>query len=457
MIHPGIGGAIGAGANLAGAVDRLKRGGLSGGMMPNEEYQLFIDNNNALVYAINNQIVDGMASYYALKIEPNGGEILPDQVTLASDATPLSVGTVTAGISNEYSRRDHVHPFNIITTIPPSDSANGSVETKASSIPIVNSADDNGTSAFYARQDHVHTQQLTYDGNVTATKFITACGLAIEILCANGVAINGVVDVDTDQTINGIKTFGKLLQVIPTVNGIFNESIKIGRHQNNQWSNVQFGSDLNSNPLGFVIEKAGQEGQADKRFHISTDGSTLTFNGNGFVDVTTDQTISGIKTFASVMQIQPNSYNFNEGLIISRSTNGNYSGIYLGCNPSFTYGTLTDQWSMVNTPTGELRIGVGEQFINNNQRLMLSADQQQLFFNGNTQLNPNSLPQADGLRARRENNNGYCFIMLGCDKTQTTGAVDHQWKICTPASSNIFPFGLVITLSYDVDNANREL
>ncbi|KAA6386605.1 MAG: hypothetical protein EZS28_017868 [Streblomastix strix] len=164
----------------------------------------------------------------------NSGDIVPDQVTPASDATPLSDGTATAGISTEYSRGDHVHPLNVTTTIPISDSASGSVgttnyyarndhshplnittsippqdsadgsvgatnyyarndhshpinvETNASNIPIVNGVGANGSSAFYARQDHVHPQQLTYDGNVTATKFIKTGGLASEILCANG-------------------------------------------------------------------------------------------------------------------------------------------------------------------------------------------------------------------------------------------------------------------------------
>ncbi|KAA6358517.1 MAG: hypothetical protein EZS28_045956, partial [Streblomastix strix] len=159
---------------------------------------------------------------------------VPDQVTPASEATPLSDGTSTAGISTEYSRGDFVHPKNITTTIPPLDNASGpvgttnyyarndqshpicvsttippqdsasgsvgatnyqarndhsypvNVETNASNIPIVSGVAVNGTSAFYARQDHVHPQQLTYDGNVTATKFIKSGGLAIEILCANG-------------------------------------------------------------------------------------------------------------------------------------------------------------------------------------------------------------------------------------------------------------------------------
>ncbi|KAA6394394.1 MAG: hypothetical protein EZS28_010081 [Streblomastix strix] len=228
MIHPAIGGALGAGANLAGAVDRLVN----------------------KLYTANNQIVDGIASDFALKIEPMGAEsgivwvfdqnqqnnadIVPDQVTPASDATHLSNGTATAGICTKYSRADHVHPLNITTTIPPSDFASGSVGTSnyyarndhshplktttsippqdsasgsvdtanyyarndhshpinvannASNIPIVNGIGVNGTSAFCTRQDHVHLQQLTYDGNVTATKFIKTGGTASEVLCAYG-------------------------------------------------------------------------------------------------------------------------------------------------------------------------------------------------------------------------------------------------------------------------------
>ncbi|KAA6359573.1 MAG: hypothetical protein EZS28_044900, partial [Streblomastix strix] len=364
IIHPAIGGALGAGANLAGAVDRLKRGNSSGGMMPNEEYQLFIDNNNALVYAANNQIVDGMASDYTLKIEPNGlltiknlkvtnfdfvaqinqlinqvnllqqsigtteqditdikndidtinqelsrqthfrgyyllnadiqnlpnsangdfsfsaesgtvwmydadwynsGDIVPDQVTPASDATPLSDGTAVAGYSTEYSRGDHVHPLNVTSTIPISDSASGSVgttnyyarndhshplnittsippqdsvsgsvgttnyyarndhshpinvETNASNIPVVNGVGANGTSALYARQDHVHPQQLTYDGNVTATKFIKTGGTVNDILLANG-------DTKVISDIAGDSFVAKTGKTLQSVQGVLRHS-----------------------------------------------------------------------------------------------------------------------------------------------------------------------------------------------------------------------------------------
>ncbi|KAA6365223.1 MAG: hypothetical protein EZS28_039251, partial [Streblomastix strix] len=335
MIHPAIGGALGAGANLAGAVDRLKRGNSSGGMMSNEEYQLFIDNNNALVYAANNQIVDGIASDYALKIEPNGlltiknlkvinfdfvaqinqlinqvnllqqsigtteqditdikndidtinqelsrqthfrgyyllntdiqnlpssangdfafsaesgtvwmydqnwynsGDIVPDQVTPASDTIPqLSIVSGNAGVSTEYARGDHQHPLQVSTVLPAEDTAVGeegtantyarsdhthhvnlgnsvpkkdtgtgtagsanvyssatyqhplNIDPTTANVPLVSAtAAANGTSDYYCRNDHVHPQQLTYDGNVTATKFIKTGGLATEVLCTNG-------------------------------------------------------------------------------------------------------------------------------------------------------------------------------------------------------------------------------------------------------------------------------
>ncbi|KAA6379313.1 MAG: hypothetical protein EZS28_025159, partial [Streblomastix strix] len=165
----------------------------------------------------------------------NSGDIVPDQVTPASDATPLvDSGTGVAGTSNEYSRGDHTHPLQVsdvlpskdtsvgtvgqpssyarsdhqhsiqtVDTIPVTDSTDGSygtvdsytrndhfhpinVQTNASIISIVDGVGNNGTSAYYSRHDHVHPQQLTYDGNVIATKFIKSGGLATEVLCANG-------------------------------------------------------------------------------------------------------------------------------------------------------------------------------------------------------------------------------------------------------------------------------
>ncbi|KAA6362827.1 MAG: hypothetical protein EZS28_041646, partial [Streblomastix strix] len=107
------------------------------------------------------------------------------------------------------------------------------------------------------------------------------------------------IDVRTDQMITGIKTFNKLLQVKPTVDGTVNQGIRICRQPNNQWSDIQIvwnkdnitgyidnqwiigtsGNDV-QNPLGFVIINAGQETQANRGLMISADGNTLTFNGS---------------------------------------------------------------------------------------------------------------------------------------------------------------------------------
>ncbi|KAA6353429.1 MAG: hypothetical protein EZS28_051044, partial [Streblomastix strix] len=224
-----------------------KRGSSSGGMLQNDEYQLFIDNDNALVYAANNQIVDGQATDYALKIAPNGlltiknlkvinfdfvaqinqlinevnqlqssiggveqdidglkndvltiqqelarqihfrgyyllnsviqnlpnsangdfafsaesgtvwmyetswynsGDIVPDQVTPASDVIPSnSIVNGSAGTSNEYARGDHQHPLQISTVLPAKDTENGEA----------------GVANTYARSDHTHHVNLSND------------------------------------------------------------------------------------------------------------------------------------------------------------------------------------------------------------------------------------------------------------------------------------------------------
>ncbi|KAA6381137.1 MAG: hypothetical protein EZS28_023336 [Streblomastix strix] len=665
--------------DIAYYIQYQKRGNSSGGMVSNEEYQLFIDNNNALVYAANNQIVDGMASDYALKIEPNGlltiknlkainfdfvaqinqlinqvnllqqsigtteqditdikndivtinqelsrqthfrgyyllnsdiqnlpnsangdfsfsaesgtvwmydqnwynsGDIVPDQVTPASDATPLSDGTATAGISTEYSRGDHIHPLNVTTTIPISDSASGSVgttnyyarndhshplnittsippqdsasgsvgttnyyarndhshpinvETNASNIPIVNGVGVNGTSDFYARQDHVHPQQLTYDGNVTATKFIKSGGTASEVLCANGdtttidsklsstytgsgwirlcvfpagnsvgnpfiefkiytsynsvqtirllpnytengitnvygifnaptyigtqyVIENGarelfhnhsgsgttaiynayirlesvgtitivvtdkstqytnrITEILTQDIVTGVSSgttipiqcnyvYGgfmqNTLQVNPTdrSKSSFNNGIRIGNFNNESAlylacsntaiNTVQAGqweiSKTSDNALT-INPSSLRKADHSVGLSINSDSSIIKFNSNELVNVGTDQTITGTKTINNVLKINPTSNDYTEGIRIARSSNGNCSGIYLGCNPNSTSGTMERQWNIVNAPDGQLLIGVNTQIGQPNQGLVISADGQTLSFNG---------------------------------------------------------------------------
>ncbi|KAA6361783.1 MAG: hypothetical protein EZS28_042690, partial [Streblomastix strix] len=86
---------------------------------------------------------------------------------------------------------------------------------------------------------------------------------------------------------------------------------------------------------------------------------------NYVLNAGSSDSFAGVKCGA--IQINPTVNNFNEGIRIARSTISNYSGLYLGCDPNSTTGTISGQWSIVNTHSGDFRIGVGEQLFNDNQ------------------------------------------------------------------------------------------
>ncbi|KAA6378141.1 MAG: hypothetical protein EZS28_026332, partial [Streblomastix strix] len=293
----------------------------------------------------------------------NSGDIVPDQVTPASDATPLSDGTATAGISTEYSRGDHVHPQNVTITIPSSDFASGSVgttnyyarndhshplnitttispqdsasgavgttnhyarndhshpinvETNASNIPIVSGVGANGTSAFYARHDHVHPQQLTYDGNVTATKLIKTGGTASEVLCANGDTTT--IDSKFSRTYSsgaggyirlcvfpiGTSTGAPYIQFQVTCNTNAMQTIDLVPNYTVNGIVCLYG--VFTAP-SYVQPAYNIYQGADQLLHTHT-GSSISFAG----------------VTCGAVQIYPMADNFNEGLRISRSSNRN--------------------------------------------------------------------------------------------------------------------------------------
>ncbi|KAA6362014.1 MAG: hypothetical protein EZS28_042459, partial [Streblomastix strix] len=136
MIHPGIGGALGAGANLAGAVDRLvnKRAGTS------NEYA-------------------------------RGDHQHPLQVSTVLPAKDSAVGE--EGVANTYARSDHTHHVNLGNSVPKKDTGTGT----------------GGTSNVYSSATHQHP--LNIDPTTANVPLVNATaaangGLATEILCANG-------------------------------------------------------------------------------------------------------------------------------------------------------------------------------------------------------------------------------------------------------------------------------
>ncbi|KAA6359326.1 MAG: hypothetical protein EZS28_045147, partial [Streblomastix strix] len=284
-----------------------------------------------------------------------GDHIHPLNVTTTIPVSDSASGSV--GTTNYYTRSDHSHPLNITTTIPPQDSASGSVgttnyyarndhshpinvETNASNIPIVNGVGANGSSAFYARHDHVHPQQLAYDGNVTATKFIKTGGLATELLCANG-DTTAISTIDSDS----VKKTGKPIQIVQGY--------------------LRYGG----KPPKDYSEKSESSDDED----YQTRGTSTSYAG----------------VIAGNVQINPTATAYDDGLRIARSNpdTGN-STIQLGCSRTLNTGAIVGQWTIFTPPASSttnpqgFAIAISSQAGDNTRGLQISADGNTLTFNG---------------------------------------------------------------------------
>ncbi|KAA6357365.1 MAG: hypothetical protein EZS28_047108 [Streblomastix strix] len=126
---------------------------------------------------------------------------------------------------------------------------------------------------------------------------------------------------------------------------------------------------------------------------INGDSSIIKFNGNELVNVGTEQTITGKKTFAGVtcgaFQINPTATSFDDGLRISRTEESTgSSAIFLGCSRTSNTGVIAGQWSIftppsnyVNNPLGFV-IVLASEASDNTRGLRISADGNTLTFNG---------------------------------------------------------------------------
>ncbi|KAA6389770.1 MAG: hypothetical protein EZS28_014703 [Streblomastix strix] len=440
----------------------------------------------------------------------NSGDIVPDQVTPASDATPLSDGTATAGVSTEYSRGDHIHPLNVTTTVPPSDSASGSVgttnyyarndhshslnittsiptqdsasgsvgtanyytrsdhshtinvETNASNIPIVNGVGANGTSAFYARQDHVHPQQLTYDGNVTATKFIKTGGLATEILCANG-DTTAISTIDSDsvkktgyqeQSIAGklkrtdsTESFDDLTDdqytTKYTIQGAFVK--KRGR-------TLQY--------IEGILRHNGDDEESEDDEDYITRGTIY----NQYVSKASPDTIIGRKIFKNdYFQLQPASS--TNPLILFKNINNlveqliNSNEIILTMNTTDPAGTpLYINYRGISLSTQYPNSKLVTKYVLNAGTSTSYAS----VTSGNVQINPSATGRFDdGLRIARtvqDQNVGSSSIELGCSRTSNSGAIQGQWVIYTPSTDAVqAPQSLIIAVANQASDITRGL
>ncbi|KAA6380351.1 MAG: hypothetical protein EZS28_024124 [Streblomastix strix] len=119
---------------------------------------------------------------------------------------------------------------------------------------------------------------------------------------------------------------------------------------------------------------------------INGDSSKITFNGNELVNVGTDQTITGRKTFANTslgsIQINSTDVSYGEGIRISNSPLYNVSTIYIGTSSTSTSGEIDGQWTIIKRNAGELCICRTADQNTDNKGLMISADGNTLSFNG---------------------------------------------------------------------------
>ncbi|KAA6391940.1 MAG: hypothetical protein EZS28_012533 [Streblomastix strix] len=236
---------------------------------------------------------------------------LPDQLTPASYALPLTDGTATAGTANEYSRGNHQHPLNITSETSKGDINLGAtgistnyarsdhyyelnadptsqnkpvkdarednkgnyayyaksdhahqlnVDQPITNVPLVNTtAAANGTSDNYCRNDYVHPQSLINTGSLTSTMYIQNGAQATDILLANGDS-KPIFDEVGDGF---VAVTDKTLQI---VQGYFHYGEQLDNDDDESASSQDSHDDD-------YISKANQG------LIISADGTTLSFNG----------------------------------------------------------------------------------------------------------------------------------------------------------------------------------
>ncbi|KAA6367339.1 MAG: hypothetical protein EZS28_037134, partial [Streblomastix strix] len=501
-------------------------------------------------------------------------QIVPDQMTPASDANPLSDGTVTAGTSAEYSRGDHIHPLNISTSVPISDTADGAVgdsvnyarsdhshpinisstiplqdndgsvgtansyarsdhqhlinvETNASNIPVVNGVGVNGSSTYYSRHDHVHPQQLTYDGNVTATKFIKTGGLGTEVLCANGDITtidskfsrsyntsgggwirlcvfpggasvgNPFIEFKIYSQFNAVQTVRLVpyytVNGINSISGIFTAPTRISTNYDidsgvNQLFHTHTGSGTSAIYSAYVrIEST------NSLVIVVSDQST--YYTNRITEILTQDVVT---TVSSATQI-PITYNLGNGGIINNmlqvnptgrsyttynngiriGNNSNYSALYLGCATSTINTTQAGQWEINKTDDNALTINPSSlRQADHSVGLSINSDSTKITFNGNELVNAGTdqtingiktfskllqvNPSLDGtfnegIRISRHPTSQWCNIQFGCNSNTNTGYIDNQWLVGTPSSGAYNPLGFTIVKSGQENQADRGL
>ncbi|KAA6403339.1 MAG: hypothetical protein EZS28_001134 [Streblomastix strix] len=348
----------------------------------------------------------------------NYGDIVPAQITSASDNKPLEdSGTGVALIQNDYARADHQHLLNADPTVAnmqQKDTETGNkgnfnyyvrsnnqhplnVDPTAANVPMVNAtAAVNGTSDYYCRNYFVNPQQLTFDGNLTATKFIRTGGLSSEILCANGDTIN----------LNGIKS-----QNFPQGVGVTAKYTKLCRfeaYNSYRDINVEFkfysGGNVNGLKLRISCDIMGLNSITyhflQQVIHASFRLPTMLYYG------------SGVNKYGELwMTVGDNQGNQERIDLLSQIIYG--SAVVSNMLTNQIVDTLLCVFTTKEDSKPNQQYNT--EIINNFSFLQ----------NGIAQKNPENGNGNEGLRTANTSNN-YSLFCIGCDPNSTSGAISNQ-------------------------------
>ncbi|KAA6373249.1 MAG: hypothetical protein EZS28_031225 [Streblomastix strix] len=329
----------------------------------------------------------------------DSGQLVPDQVTPASDELPLVDGTASAGISTSYSRGDHVHP-----------------------------------------------QQLTYDNDITATKFIMTGGTNQQILLANGdtttldsklsrtynsgtggyirlcvfpagtstgapyiqfqVQCNTnamqTIDLVPNYTVNGISALYGVFTAPSYVQTIMNVYYGVDQllHTHtgtgsqaiySAWIHMMSGSGIAT----VTVSKQGTYWPTRVTEILTQDIVTSITGSQTQIPMSFNLGTGGI--IGNMLQVNPldrNYSSYSNGIRIGNNNNDSSSSLYLGCIKTAINTTQAGQWEISKTSDNTLTINPSTlRQADHSVGLNINSDCTQLKFNNNELVNV--FPSAD--------------------------------------------------------------
>ncbi|KAA6363377.1 MAG: hypothetical protein EZS28_041096, partial [Streblomastix strix] len=347
----------------------------------------------------------------------------------------------------------------------------------------------NGTSVNYSRHDHVHPQQLTYDGNVTATKFIKTGGLATEILCANGDTTT--IDQKLSRSYNSSGGGWIRLCVFPggaSVGNPFIEfklyslynAVQIIRQQTYftvNGINTIYGVfttptrvtsyyliDNGANQLFHTHTGKGTAAIYSAYIRLETVGSITvvvtdqsTYFTNRITEILTQDVVSSVPSGTQI----PLNYNYGYGGIMQNTLQVNpIERMKSNYNNGIRIETYVSESSLYLALV--IQQLVEQQQDNENVGLSINSDSSKITFNGNELVNVGTDQTIIGVKAfagvTYVESTGSAAIQFGCSKTANTGQIAGQWAIFTPPSYHVNnPLGFKIQLASESGNNTRGL